>query len=119
MYLLPYRASDPRASVVGMRRPLYSTMNAPFLISAVAKRPSPVFDRPTWNGFRGMGGHYTPIGGESNDRSPGRRQTPTCGVTLDRGLRHDLRRAIFAPVLACRAARALRRLAVCALVRRA
>jgi len=30
-----------------MRRPLYSTMNAPFSIGAVANSPSPVGERPT------------------------------------------------------------------------
>src|SRR5262249_43740385 len=54
-------------------RPLYSTMKAPFLIGAVAKRPRPVRERPIrkvllraiigCTGIRGGGGRYAQHGG--------------------------------------------------------
>src|SRR5207302_5476789 len=49
------------------RRPEYSTMKARFLIGSVAKRPSPVRERPTRKGLRGIGGSYTWIRKGAND----------------------------------------------------
>src|SRR5580704_16511023 len=66
MYFAP-RASCRSASAVVMRRPTYSTMNAPFSMRAVANTPSPVVARPTRKGMRrDMRRHYMRIGGEAN-----------------------------------------------------